>query len=707
MAAMDSTNNNDGDLFPSAMTIHELVLQRSPTRSPLDQEADESDRYEIDQGENWLRLLDKKGSTILDNTQDQSSDLTPQYPSIVSLQSLGSLDAPSRDCYICVDLDVDILAIKDMRLNCGDGDDDDDDEMGSNFLGIARKGEIDWEVLPRRQLRILRPGDRICTCLVRGETEGHTLEYRISEKEQKLSCLEAEDALMSKGLLTQPEADMDSGEKMTETEPNQIKSKSIAPLDLIDDDLPEESDYDSDKTVEMDEMTQTQNSFSQIPITSASGFCTQPQEHESDGESTMGGEAFNQPLSQENEKVTNSPNNTCEKEKDKSKEESRHQASSGADGKDHKSSGKPSEFQGERNAQSSNVLAKRNEYDERISERESSPRSVSSPKHHAEETKKLVNLSPSFYAKTDDPPLPMIRDSLRAFEPDSVQASQTSDTPSISLLCGADEEPPSQDLLSSTANDNSGVEINTNAIEYHEPSVVRTPSLNLNGSRQSEQDKGLVYAFKDEVDLSKMADDDRQDDDSSTQVSGGPPSPNRENLDTEEAPNEGIAVASKQANLLVGTIKSDSYREQSGQKQSTVYENVDIEAVDEKENEKSTSDLKKPTGTVSSIEKRSAESYDTTPHQVRLTRQSSRKMKSSEKQSTAKRTRRHVESSAPNPVTYKRLRLRASLSESTSVQERRRRGASSNWNIDSQDQAIRVMSTGIELTNAQKHVSIP
>ena len=77
---------------------------------------DESDHDEVEQGENWLRLLHKEGHSILDNTQDMSQQ-SPLYPSIVSLLSVGFLGAPSTDCYICVDLDGDTLAIKDMRFS--------------------------------------------------------------------------------------------------------------------------------------------------------------------------------------------------------------------------------------------------------------------------------------------------------------------------------------------------------------------------------------------------------------------------------------------------------------------------------------------------------------------------------------------------------------------------------------------------------------
>ena len=125
------------------------------------------------QGENWLRLVvSASGLDLLADTQDEDLDGVPN-PSIYSLEEVGTVQWPTEDCYICIDVDGHSAAVKDMR-NISDeefggfvvclqmrlnalrddvesGDDNDDDAYGK------------LEELPRRQLRLIHSGDRVCT----------------------------------------------------------------------------------------------------------------------------------------------------------------------------------------------------------------------------------------------------------------------------------------------------------------------------------------------------------------------------------------------------------------------------------------------------------------------------------------------------------------------------------------------------------------
>lgn len=151
--------------------IHELIQQVG------------QDALTLDDGENWLRLaMASTGSNnVLDDTQDAEGGIP--YPSILSLKEVGSIDAPSSDCYICIDVDGPFVAVKDMRplMTTDSYDDEEDNDDDGNFeICIQRRkfpceeeernDDIDKdadyhppELLPRRQLRILCPFDRICT----------------------------------------------------------------------------------------------------------------------------------------------------------------------------------------------------------------------------------------------------------------------------------------------------------------------------------------------------------------------------------------------------------------------------------------------------------------------------------------------------------------------------------------------------------------
>jgi hypothetical protein len=142
------------------------------------------DALALEEGENWLRLVIAKAgnnNNVLDDTQD-AMPLGAPFPSILSLKEVGSIDAPSSDCFICIDVDGPFTAVKDMRpLTDGSpSDDEDDDQIHEIEVCIQRRKfpvqeddddddddeETNYhppDVLPRRQLRLLCPSDRICT----------------------------------------------------------------------------------------------------------------------------------------------------------------------------------------------------------------------------------------------------------------------------------------------------------------------------------------------------------------------------------------------------------------------------------------------------------------------------------------------------------------------------------------------------------------
>jgi hypothetical protein len=255
MSSVDATQ-------PLAARIHEFLLKRhSPFSNAADNDEDDrsSDRYEVEQGENWLRLLQKEGRSVLDDTQcTQATDVADRsqestvYPSIVSLSNVGILEAPSDCCYICVDLDENVIAVKDMRIpeTTLDGDDEDASSAPklSTQLGINRKHSHEWEVLPRRQLRILVPGDHICTSIVNGMPEGHILEYTWRDKVPHVN-----DEILSPTLLTQPQQDddeMSQDEDAAKTERILLGGES-SKLEIMTN-TQEPKDEDSDKTMDLE-----------------------------------------------------------------------------------------------------------------------------------------------------------------------------------------------------------------------------------------------------------------------------------------------------------------------------------------------------------------------------------------------------------------------------------------------------------------------
>ena len=180
------------------------------------------DTLVLDEGENWLRLVVTSSGTrhVLEDTQDTILAGTP-YPSIISLKEVGSINAPSSNCYICIDVDGPFVAVKDMRPLRNESQEDDDDDNGINLMKICiqrRKFPVDEdnneddeeddeddtitnyhppEALPRRQLRILCPSDRICAQTKRIGTcqsdSGLILKY-LRRKASNTKCSELQES---------------------------------------------------------------------------------------------------------------------------------------------------------------------------------------------------------------------------------------------------------------------------------------------------------------------------------------------------------------------------------------------------------------------------------------------------------------------------------------------------------------------------------
>jgi hypothetical protein len=169
----------------------------------------------------------------LDYTQeinDSINTMTSSQPfhlSILSLSALGFVDAPSDDCYLCIDVDDTALTIKDWRLpnphhnenhnhhhdsNSNNNNATSEDDEGDECLGFARGVEIPvlWQRLPRRTMKSLLPRDLFCTSTVNGPAgevipgpQSIVLEYRRSLRgeEKKINKLGGRDGLLEDGSL--------------------------------------------------------------------------------------------------------------------------------------------------------------------------------------------------------------------------------------------------------------------------------------------------------------------------------------------------------------------------------------------------------------------------------------------------------------------------------------------------------------------------
>jgi len=202
VGSMEDTDNDDDDTTPEEYC------------ETLELEA---------KGENWLSLVSREEKddippvkSVLDETQD--ADMLPRstvpYPSVLSVSSVQQIDGlPKNDCYIVLDIDgtlpnvPPLLAVKDMRLpvqsswNDSNNDSTNSSTNDENALKKNKKSQFEvclarlsetknakdrvkkeeegiksprsilspWdgydrlEPLTRRQLRLLRPGDRLVT----------------------------------------------------------------------------------------------------------------------------------------------------------------------------------------------------------------------------------------------------------------------------------------------------------------------------------------------------------------------------------------------------------------------------------------------------------------------------------------------------------------------------------------------------------------
>lgn len=187
----DNTNDPSSSDLPR---LHSFV-QVSPGKSDLNESLD------IEQGENWLRLVGRKSAQTEDTTIGNGSNDAP-YPSVLSLEELSTIDKVSSEgCFLCIDVDGPYLAIKDMRsleVSVPASQQETQTERSTNDGGgneykyeyefrIARKGRSTLvssalERLARRQLRLLHNGDRLCVLSsVSGDGGGAVtlvLEYR-------------------------------------------------------------------------------------------------------------------------------------------------------------------------------------------------------------------------------------------------------------------------------------------------------------------------------------------------------------------------------------------------------------------------------------------------------------------------------------------------------------------------------------------------
>lgn len=299
---------------PATALVHQLVLKRLSSRSSKD---DDSNHFELEEGENWLRLLRKAGKSVLDDTQDMSQEIGAFYPSILSMNSIGGkIPMNQQDCYLCLDVDEGVLAIKDMRypsyvgtLSNSDHENSNDDEERSTTsfpLGIARSStKYTWEVLARRQLRVLSPGDRICTFYnpTIDLADGLVLEYRYSPK-RDMSTVKDETPSGSFGLLTQPmdedddeEEQEDGGEEDLETQsqPNKTPSCSPEKNDTIVElgtgatNTQDDSDDDSDITRDMTQVPILDGKATKISnLPTTLGVVGEEADVDSDDETTIG-----------------------------------------------------------------------------------------------------------------------------------------------------------------------------------------------------------------------------------------------------------------------------------------------------------------------------------------------------------------------------------------------------------------------------------
>jgi hypothetical protein len=212
------------------------------------------------QPKNWLSLTKAATKSVLVDTQDESSSVAVPFHSIIG-PGIKQEDYPNETTYVTVDLDDSdgniVVAIKDMRrptakndkdptmvaandvpfelclarrvdledVNSRDGSRDTNDHNYNNTQPLEASSGI-WanyqilEALPRRQLRILRPGDRLCTRARSHDSSdedepfwgvGLILEYRLQNPAPDTNSVitqEGEENQVSKSLRKQLEEDL-------------------------------------------------------------------------------------------------------------------------------------------------------------------------------------------------------------------------------------------------------------------------------------------------------------------------------------------------------------------------------------------------------------------------------------------------------------------------------------------------------------------
>jgi hypothetical protein len=194
-----NTEDDDGEHdWKEGKPTHELVIRRDGDASAASTQQSsvggEATSLNLAQGENWLRLVVSldTNAALLDT---QETTIAKPFPSISSLMETGTIDAPTSDCYICIDVDGAHVAIKDMRPPMLSQESSEEDMFEVCLLQRKTRSEklaalVDsqasdkdeqyhaLEPLERRQLKFLNPGDRIVARNTNGgDADGLVLEY--------------------------------------------------------------------------------------------------------------------------------------------------------------------------------------------------------------------------------------------------------------------------------------------------------------------------------------------------------------------------------------------------------------------------------------------------------------------------------------------------------------------------------------------------
>jgi hypothetical protein len=272
----------------TAQYSHELVIRddiESAEMTPQSIATSGETSLNLAQGENWLRLVETLDrNSVLRDTQETSAGVCSPYPSIVSLADVGMIDAPTDDCYICIDVDGPYAAIKDMRAPILSSDEvaelevciarrkrptpqvDSDDEYDGQDSNMKTDRQYhSLESLGRRQLRILHRGDVIATRSTGGEdTIGLILEYRRyhgSRADEEMAVEGSETAVESQNdtqdrtpsiVIQTQEIDNDEGEATYDDEEDEATQAFPKPVLTTQQD-PNTQDTESDDETAMDE----------------------------------------------------------------------------------------------------------------------------------------------------------------------------------------------------------------------------------------------------------------------------------------------------------------------------------------------------------------------------------------------------------------------------------------------------------------------